>query len=123
MKPISVAVLAAVLAASLAAGCATSGQTTTAAVPYQPTQGSLGLKGEEDPTYSMGNPFRLMALALYPMGLVLQRTFEAPYALAMRIDPALFGISELEQQYLQQRWPGVRPGPRPDSPTAESAPK
>lgn len=123
MKPISVAVLVAVLAAGLAAGCATTGQTTTAALPYQATQGSLGLKGEEDPTYSMGNPFRLLALVLYPAGLFLQRAVEVPYAVAMRVDPGLFGLSEIEQQYLQQRWPGLRPGPRPDSPAAESAPK
>ncbi|HYB73938.1 MAG TPA: hypothetical protein VED18_11225 [Candidatus Sulfotelmatobacter sp.] len=117
MKPISVAVLAAVLAAGLAAGCATSGQTTSSAMGYQPTQGSLGLKAEEDPAFNLGNPFRALAAVLYPVGLLFQRVVEAPYAVAMRIDPTLWGIGEAEQQYLQERW-GVRPGPNPDAPPA-----
>ncbi len=121
MKAISVAVLVAVLAAGLMAGCATA-QTTTAALPYQPTQGSLGLKGQDDPEYSMGNPFRLLALVLYPAGLFLQRVVEVPYAVAMRVDPTLFGINEVEQQYLHERW-GVRPGPSPDAPPAQPAPR
>lgn len=120
MKSISVAVLAAVLAAGLMAGCATTAQTTTAAAPYQVGYTGVGPRAEEDPTYTMGNPFRLAALALYPLGLFLQRVVEVPYAVATRIDPALYGINEFEQQYLYQRW-GVRPGPSPDAPPAGPA--
>ncbi len=122
MKPISVAVLVAVLAAGLAAGCATSGQTTSSAMGYQPTQGSLGLKAGEDPEFDLGNPFRAMAAVLYPAGVFLQWVVEIPYAVAMRIDPTLYGITEAEQQYLSQRW-GVRPGPNPDAPPAAPATK
>ncbi|HEY7677018.1 MAG TPA: hypothetical protein VIG69_08085 [Candidatus Methylomirabilis sp.] len=114
MRPISVAVLMAVLAAGLAAGCATSGQTTSSTMVYQPTQGSLGLKAEEDPAFTLGNPFRALAAVLYPAGVIIQRVIEIPYAVAMRIDPTFWGIGEIEQQYLQDRW-GVRPGPNPDA--------
>ncbi len=113
MKPISVAVLVAVLAAGLMAGCATTAQTTTAGVSYQATQGSLGLKAEEDPAYMLWNPFRMLAFVLYPAGLAVQRLVEVPYVVGMRIDPAVFGINEIEQQYLQERW-GVRAGRMPD---------
>jgi hypothetical protein len=122
MKPISVAVLVAVLAAGLAAGCATTAQTTAAGMPYQASQGALGLRAEEDPTFSLGNPFRALAGVLYPAGLFIQRLIEIPYAVAMRIDPTLYGINEVEQQYLQERW-GVRPGPNPDAPPAAPAGK
>jgi len=123
MKSIAVAVLVAVVATGLMAGCATTGPTTTAAgMSYQTNQGSLGLKAQDDPEYSLGNPFRLMAFVLYPVGLFLQRVVEVPYAVAMRIDPTLYGINEAEQQYLRQRW-GVRPGPNPDAPPAEPATK
>ncbi len=118
MKRISVAVLVAALAAGLMAGCATTAQTTTAALPYQATQGSLGPKAEEDPAYTLWNPFRMIAFVLYPAGLAVQRLVEIPYVVAMRIDPTLFGINEFEQQYLQERW-GVRAGPSPDSPPAK----
>ena len=113
MKSISVAVLVAVLAVGLMAGCATTAQTTTA-TPYQIGYTGVGPRGEEDPTYSMGNPFRLLALALSPVGFFLQRVVEVPYAVASRVDPTLFGINEYEQQYLEQRW-GARPGPSPDA--------
>ena len=53
---------------------------------------------------------------------VIQRLIEIPYAVAMRIDPSLWGINEIEQQYLQERW-GVRPGPNPDAPPAAPAAK
>ena len=122
MKPISVAVLVAVLAAGLMAGCATTASTTTAALPYQATQEGAGLKAQDDAAYSMGNPFRILALVLYPAGLLFQRMIEVPYALATRVDPTLFGISEVEQQYLERRW-GVRPGPNPESPPAEPVTK
>jgi hypothetical protein len=122
MKPISVAVLVAVLTAGWAAGCATTGQTTAAAVPYQASQGALGLRADEDPAFALGNPFRALAGVLYPAGLFIQRLIEIPYVVAMRIDPALFGINEVEQQYLQERW-GVRPGPNPDAPPAAPAAK
>ncbi len=109
MKAISVAVLAAVVAAGLVASCAATSQTTTAASYQQIGYAGAGPRAEEDPTYSLGNPFRLLAFVLYPAGLFLQRTVEIPYAVATEIDPSLFGITDFEQQYLQQRW-GVQPG-------------
>lgn len=118
MRPISVAVLAAVLAAGLMAGCATTAPTTTAALPYQVTQGSLGLKAEEDPAYTLWNPFRMIAFVLYPAGLAVQRLVEIPYVYALKIDPALFGLNEVEQQYLRQRW-DVPLWPIPDSSQAK----
>ncbi len=118
MKPMSVAVLVAILAAGLMAGCATTTQTTTAIGPYQVGYAGVGPKAEEDPEYTLWNPFRMIALVLYPAGLAVQRLVEVPYVVAMRIDPTLFGINEFEQQYLQQRW-GVRAGPNPDSPSAK----
>lgn len=124
MKTVSLAVLVAVMAVSLLVGCASTGPTatTTAETSYVVSQGKLGLTAQEDPAFSLGHPFRLLAHAIYPIGLFLQRTAEFPYVVGMRIDPALFGISEVEQQYLQRRWPGVRPGPNPDAPAGgESA--
>lgn len=118
MKPISLAVLVAVLAAGLTAGCAATGTTgstaTAAGNPYQANQGALGLKAEDDPATTTGNPFRLAALVLYPFGLMLQGLFEVPYLAASAINPDLFGINETEQQYLQMRW-GLQPPPKPEA--------
>ncbi len=123
MKPIAVGILVAALAAGLMAGCATTSQTTPAAsLASQTDQASLGLKAEEDPAYSLGNPFRIIGGVLYPVGLLLQRVTEVPYAVATRIDPSLWGINEAEQRYLYERW-GVRPGPNPDAPAAAPATK
>jgi hypothetical protein len=108
MKPISLAVLVAILAAGLTAGCAATGTTTSTGAmvgsPTQANQGALGLKAEDDPANSAGNPFRIAALVLYPIGLILQRAFEAPYVGAAAINPEWFGINETEQEYLEQRW-------------------
>jgi hypothetical protein len=124
MRAMSLAVLTALLAASLLAGCATTASNPAAmgATPYQANQGALGLRAEDDLAFSAGNPFRLLALATYPIGVFLQRVFEAPYAVAVLIDPTLYGINESEQAYLAQRW-NVRAGGGADAPAAEPAPK
>ena len=117
MKRISIAVLAAVVAAGLLGGCATSGTTTSAAAPggpqqeliYLPSQGSLGLRAQEDPAFNMINPFRVVAFVTYPFMLLGQRLVEIPYAVAMRLDPDLFGLYDAEQKYLAERW-GVKAG-------------
>ena len=117
MKPISLAVVVALLAAGLTAGCAATGTTPTdtrAGNPYQANQGALGLKAEDDPANTAGNPFRFAALILYPVGLILQGVFEVPYLAASAINPDLFNINETEQQYLQMRW-GLQPPPKPEA--------
>jgi len=112
MKRISITVLAALVAAGLLGGCATSGTTTTAAGPggsqqefvYLPSQGALGLRAQEDPAFNMINPFRIAAFVVYPFMLLGQRVVEIPYAVAMRLDPDLWGLYEAEQKYLAERW-------------------
>ena len=111
MRLMSLAVLVAVLAAGLTIGCAATGTTPTvlsAGTPYQANQGALGLRVEDDPAYAAGNPFRMAAFVLHPIGVFLQVLVEAPYAVATAIYPDLFGINETEQQYYQMRW-GVTP--------------
>lgn len=108
MRTIALAVLAAVLAAGWATGCATTAPGPTAGTmagdPYQSNLGALGVRADEDMASSAGNPFRIAALVLYPVGLILQRAFEGPYVAAATINPEWFGISETEQEYLERRW-------------------
>ena len=124
MKAITVVMLAALVAASALSGCATTTSQVAAVeaqtgLKLQPTQGTLGLMAQEDPYFTMGNPFRLMALVLYPVGLLLQRGAELPYWWAASVSPSLFGMSELELQYLEQRWTD-KPGASPHTPAAQS---
>jgi hypothetical protein len=116
MKRISIAVLAVVVAAGLLGGCATSGTATGAGpggpppqLAYLPSQGALGLRAQEDPAFNMFNPFRIAAFVSYPAMLLGQRLTEIPYALAMQLDPDLFGLYDAEQKYLAERW-GVKAG-------------
>ena len=116
MKRISIAVFVAVLVAGLMQGCATTGPTTSAGpggsqqeLVYLPNQGALGLKAQDDPEFALVNPFRIAAFVLHPFFLFGQRVAEIPYALAVRLDPDLFGLSEAETKYLMDRW-NVKPG-------------
>jgi hypothetical protein len=103
------AIWSAILVAVLAVGCAAANSPPTLATgagvnPYQANQGALGLRAEDDLAYSAGNPFRLAAFALYPVGLILQRAFEGPYVAAAAMKPEWWGLNESEQEYLEQRW-------------------
>jgi hypothetical protein len=104
----------ALLAASLTQGCASRtaagpGGSPGQEVVYLPDQGALGLKAQDDPSYSFISPFRIVAFIVYPFFLFGQRVLEVPYAVAMQMDPDLFGLYPAEQKYLQDRW-GVTPG-------------
>ncbi len=109
MKPISIAVCVALLAAALMPGCAGRtaagpGGSPVQDVVYLQETTALGLKGQDDPTYSFISPFRIAAFIVYPFFLFGQRLLEIPYAVAMRVDPDLWGLYPAEQKYLQDRW-------------------
>ncbi len=80
------------LVVGVLAGCAT---TST-------MQEQVGLPTPQNPEY-FAHPYRLVALPIYLGGNILQYGIFEPFYFALNATPKAYGLSLVEQQYLNER--------------------